>query len=646
MTAPQRALVEAAQAEGLLPAQASAAWQHEAGASWVVAALGFLGAVLVSLLGLLLLVLITWGEVFEPPGSLVLALVLTALAVWMLRRWSGMFAAQLAFSVLAMGQAVWLVGWGFHGLADAHRGNLSLAGLLVVQGVAAWQVPVRWVQRLLGLQAAAVLLLMDFRLPGADVELLDSAAWRLLFFPNQLHLWLLAAAWAVWCATGLRYSLRPWAQKVSALADGVGAALLLAPLVGLAGSWYWMAGAPPGSADIGAPEAVPLLAWHWTVGVQMALVLAGALWLLAWRWRPGHHPAHDAVRRAWPWLALVVAVLLLACWVMPYAGVVGLVAACALGTGRHRLLALALVLMALQLSHFYYALQWPLADKALLLAGTGAALGVALVALGAFARPAAAVPEQLRGDAPPPRATGRRRWAAPVAIAAGAVAALGWVHHDASTQEQVLVQGRPVYVSLVPRDPRSLLQGDYMALEFDLPPRVREALAADDVHHLRSTAWVIAEVDARGVARVQRLADREARLAAGEELLPLRRLKGRWTLVTDAFFFPEGQGGALAQARFGEFRVLPGGRALLVGLADDHLQPIAAQPRTLPDAGEGEDDTARDAGEEAAQAPQADAALSPDSAAEQAVPDDDEAAEAAVPAQAPQAASPDSPAAR
>ena len=34
-----------------------------------------------------------------------------------------------------------------------------------------------------------------------------------------------------------------------------------------------------------------------------------------------------------------------------------------------------------------------------------------------------------------------------------------------------------------------------------------------------------------------------------------------------------------AQARFGEFRALPNGRALLVGLADEHLQPIAPAPR-------------------------------------------------------------------
>ena len=90
---------------------------------------------------------------------------------------------------------------------------------------------------------------------------------------------------------------------------------------------------------------------------------------------------------------------------------------------------------------------------------------------------------------------------------------------------------------------------------------------------------LVATLDARGVATVRRLAQDGAPLAAGERLLPVKRLQGDWVLVTDAFYFPEGQGEPFAQARFGEFRALPDGRALLVGLADEHLQPIAPAPR-------------------------------------------------------------------
>ena len=51
---------------------------------------------------------------------------------------------------------------------------------------------------------------------------------------------------------------------------------------------------------------------------------------------------------------------------------------------------------------------------------------------------------------------------------------------------------------------------------------------------------------------------------------------GRWTLVTDAWFFREGDGERWQKARYGEFRVAPDGRALLVGMADAELKPIVA----------------------------------------------------------------------
>ena len=49
---------------------------------------------------------------------------------------------------------------------------------------------------------------------------------------------------------------------------------------------------------------------------------------------------------------------------------------------------------------------------------------------------------------------------------------------------------------------------------------------------------------------------------------------GRWVFVTDAWFFKEGDAAKFETARYGEFRILPNGSALLVGMADEHLQPL------------------------------------------------------------------------
>ena len=141
-----------------------------------------------------------------------------------------------------------------------------------------------------------------------------------------------------------------------------------------------------------------------------------------------------------------------------------------------------------------------------------------------------------------------------------------------------MAQGQRILVPLVPVDPRSLMQGDYMLLRFDIPSRVREEL---DRFSSNSIQWskravVVAKLSDRGQAQLLRLAGRDEPLNPGEILLPLKQLKGEWVLVTDAYFFPEGQGERFVSAKFGEFRVLPDGRALLVGLADALGRSIAA----------------------------------------------------------------------
>jgi uncharacterized membrane-anchored protein len=133
-----------------------------------------------------------------------------------------------------------------------------------------------------------------------------------------------------------------------------------------------------------------------------------------------------------------------------------------------------------------------------------------------------------------------------------------------------------VLVPLMPVDPRSLMQGDYMDLRFDIPEPVTAALDGSVENTLRGRAFVVVALDERHQATVLRMAGPGEPLAANERLMPLKRLKGRWTLVTDAYFFPEGGSKPFEAARFGEFRVLPDGRALLVGLSDAQGRPIRA----------------------------------------------------------------------
>ena len=59
---------------------------------------------------------------------------------------------------------------------------------------------------------------------------------------------------------------------------------------------------------------------------------------------------------------------------------------------------------------------------------------------------------------------------------------LGLVNWSIATKERHLAEARIVYLALAPVDPRSLMQGDYMALRFRLSDAVPNALPRTQEH--------------------------------------------------------------------------------------------------------------------------------------------------------------------
>ena len=149
-----------------------------------------------------------------------------------------------------------------------------------------------------------------------------------------------------------------------------------------------------------------------------------------------------------------------------------------------------------------------------------------------------------------------------VLILAGALLVLLSVNSSIYQKERVVRTGRTIYVTLAPVDPRSLMQGDYMALRFRLAEDI-ESWRADDPRVRRAPLVV----DERGVAA---LAPGE-----GELHIAFRVRGGRVWLGTNAYFFEEGTGDRYAAARFGEFRLDQyTGEAVRVGLRDANLEPL------------------------------------------------------------------------
>ncbi|NOV26148.1 hypothetical protein E5S69_21825 [Cupriavidus necator] len=157
-------------------------------------------------------------------------------------------------------------------------------------------------------------------------------------------------------------------------------------------------------------------------------------------------------------------------------------------------------------------------------------------------------------------------WALTLALAAVGIAG----------KERLLARGDTVFLKLAPVDPRSLMQGDYMALNFDLGNQIRAARAHDD--RLPRDGVAVIRRDEQGVASFVRVHGAEP-LAAGEQLLRYQTARSRWggmqvQVSTDAYFFQEGQGKRFAQAQYGEFRVGADGQALLVGLRGKGMEKL------------------------------------------------------------------------
>jgi uncharacterized membrane-anchored protein len=575
----EQALLQAAQAEGLLPANAGERLDAP-GASWVVTAVSLIGAQFAVLPFLVVLAFVGERLFLEPPGSFVMSALLLGLAVAGLRRPHGHFVQHLSFTVLLVGLG--LLSFSFANVNDFGLEHLNMTlGLMaaVCVGVAL-ATRVVWVQHLLGLLFGLLCVMVSFSPQG-------TSDFVRCMYPATHSATVLALCWCAWCLLEPRWSaqLPKVARKIAPLADGVGLSLLLFALLTsgsvLMGPGVFDGNTRQGSADVATAGTAQLFALGQQTVLQLGIALVSGAFLV-WRWSL----LQPARRRE---LALVMAVfagLLLFAFFTDDGGVVVLVGTVALMTGRRRLLALAVLVLLAQLSGFYYALGWPLIQKAAVLAVAGAALAVFLVVVRFATR-------QAQDSAGVAAKTPRSRWATGL-IAVAAVVSLGVINYDVSQKEQVIAEGQKIYIAISPRDPRSLMQGDYMALNFDLPANVRATLDSSEDLRERMQGMgrvlVVARLDERGVATLLRLAaGPDELLASGELLVPLKQVNGSWVVVTDAFFFPEGQGGNLRDARFGEFRVLPDGRALLVGLVSAQLQPIKLDKGLMEQTSEGLD---------------------------------------------------------
>ena len=516
---------------------------HETARPWPVVLLSGIGAVIAAIPFIAAIGTILGSSIARGPATYVIAAVVLPVSLFVIRKARSLFAEQLAIVGLAIG--LLLIGWSLFrdlpsGLAGLMCGVLSISlGLMLGRP---------WLSTLLGAAATVGFsIAIDALLPGSYHSFGNA---------NSAVIWSVTAVAAVALGYAMRTS-RSWLEPLGRIGvpdDTVDAALsgwIAASLAGLAltsGSAFLIA------AHLGGPDGFALESASQIVIparlLSFALAAGAALWLT------NEMPSLQSP------LALTLLTTTAALSIaIPALGATVLVIAFALLSHRRVLAAGAVVGVLWIIGAFYYSLAMPLTQKSALLAASGAVLAIAALAAGARL-----------GRLSLGTSTGMpalsSAWPRALAVV-GLIATAGLSVEAIRAKEALIRDGSPVFVELVPVDPRSLMQGDYMALRFQLPPETTRHQVT-----IGPAPFAIGKRDETGVFRATRIANAETLLAPDEMKIKLRIAGGRWILVTDAWFFKEGTAHKWTAARYGEFRVTPDGSALLVGLADKDRMPI------------------------------------------------------------------------
>ncbi|WMD19163.1 GDYXXLXY domain-containing protein [Achromobacter seleniivolatilans] len=513
---------------------------------------------------LLLLVFVAFsGIVNSEEAALVAGLVLCAAGVAVLRSDAGPFWRQCGTAMAFCGQI--LIIYGLSDSTSVARASVFVLLMAAVIYALGPDVILRFLSGLLIAAAGANLIWTGL---SPDLMQRDLLATWFGFDSSRLQfLWLPIAVTGAWAAAVvLTLSHRLGSKRGHTLRP-----LAWALLLSVQGM-VWLAGGVPA-------QHLPAM-WQLNPGGAL-LVVAGALLpvaaAMAVLW-PRRHVLTAGVTWGVP-----IGLLILALFWLPSPGVGFALAWLLLGFGlnQQRVAIFGVISLLAYLGVYYYQLDVPLLDKALWLGGAAVLLFVlrALVWL---------VPRLMRTQAPSrrgplPPVSGPLRWRT-LGILGGLALVLIVANGGIWQREKLLASGKVVILELAPVDPRSLMQGDYMALNFAASREItRFRLGAerpqnnDDLPFALSEpadGYVMLAADGRGVAKPVRIQTDAMPHAEGEVPLRYRVRDNRVRIVTNAYFFPEGQAERYQVAKYGELRVAENGDALLVRMLGEDLQPL------------------------------------------------------------------------
>lgn len=143
-----------------------------------------------------------------------------------------------------------------------------------------------------------------------------------------------------------------------------------------------------------------------------------------------------------------------------------------------------------------------------------------------------------------------------------------YFNHSIAKKEELLKDGQLVLLELAPVDPRSLMQGDYMALRYKISENI-------DFDTIPRRGYCVVVLDQNDKAERVRFQKDVTPLNTGEHLIEFTT-PDKWNINigAESFFFQEGHAEKYEKAKYGGVKIDENGNSLLVGLYDEQLRKI------------------------------------------------------------------------
>ncbi len=135
-------------------------------------------------------------------------------------------------------------------------------------------------------------------------------------------------------------------------------------------------------------------------------------------------------------------------------------------------------------------------------------------------------------------------------------------------KEKTLSDGKLVLLELAPVDPRSLMQGDYMQLNYKINDSIRDN---EEMYPKTTRGYLFLKLDSLNVGHFISKSDDLPSDNSKDSLIAVKYFNAnRWnvSIGAESYFFQEGQAPQFEEAKYGGLRVDDKGNSVLVGLFD------------------------------------------------------------------------------